>query len=207
MTLPNVTLLGNTYNEVSIFLTMSEISSNVKKYAIIVAVISLLCLFLSFTFSYYPFLNSKVGDDYLKVNMFGKGEAKTGTTTTELDKDIWDEWPSLAAWFTWIGFLVAFLAAVIYLVVYFDLFSHELLAGYNLSLGMMAGSAIAFLGMIWWFIGSKIIIFLKDTFWEFTEETEMSDTGFGAWFHLLFALVLMVFSHTLYTIERDLEFE
>ena len=63
---------------------------------------------------------------------------------------------------------------------------------------MMAGSAMSFLGMIWWMVGKK-------TF--FGTEVKMDDTGFGAWFHLILALVLMALSHTIYTIERDLDYE
>ncbi|MCG3219667.1 MAG: hypothetical protein KAR35_11680, partial [Candidatus Heimdallarchaeota archaeon] len=64
---------------------------------------------------------------------------------------------------------------------------------FNLSLGMMAGSVIAFLGMIWW-----MMIQLGDD-----QDLKLGDTGFGFWFHLLFALGLMALSHTIYTIERD----
>jgi len=174
---------------------MTEISSNVKKYALIIAIISLLCLVLSFTFGFYPFINAEDSGLSIKSNLFGKGEMEFGATTVEIDKDDWDSWPTLASWITWLGFLVAFLAAVVYYLVNTGLLSLEVLDGqnFNLSLGMMAGSAIAFLGMIWW-----VMIQTGDD-----QDLDLSDTGFGFWFHLLLALGIAALSHTIYTIERD----
>ncbi|MHA1910597.1 MAG: hypothetical protein ACTSYA_02775 [Candidatus Kariarchaeaceae archaeon] len=175
---------------------MSEISSNVKTYALIVAIIGLSCLILSFTFGFYPFLNAEESGVSFKANLFGKGEVEFGTFTIDIDADDWDAWSTPAAWVTWIGFLVAFLAAAVYYVVSTGMLSLEALEGqnFNLSLGMLGGSAIAFLGMVWWMMGTKTYS---------GSDVDLGDTGLGAWFHLILALGITAISYSVYTEERD----
>jgi len=158
---------------------MSEISANVKMYALIAGVIGLIAVILSFTFGMYPLIYDEEGSAELKINLFGKGEVTLdGDTLAELETDDWDSWPTAAAWIAWIGFLIVFIAGVVYFLVKSESITLEGQDA-NLALGILVGGVIALIGLVWWMFAEKIAP---------AGEYKMEDFGYGVWFHLLFAI-------------------
>ena len=158
---------------------MSEISANVKMYALIAGVIGLIAVILSFTFGMYPFVTTEELGAELSTNLFGKGEVTfDGNTLAEFDGDDWDSWPVAAAWIAWVGFLIVFIAGVVYFLVKSEIITLEGQDA-NLALGILVGGVIALIGLVWWMFGAKEYGGI---------EYKMEDFGYGVWLHLLFAI-------------------
>ncbi|MHA1910596.1 MAG: hypothetical protein ACTSYA_02770 [Candidatus Kariarchaeaceae archaeon] len=172
---------------------MSEISANVKMYALVAAIIGLLAIILSFTFGFYPFISTESFGAETTSNLFGKGEvALNGVTLAEFEADDWDSWPGAAAWIAWIGFLIVLIAGVIYFLVKSEIMALEGQDA-NLALGIMVGGVIALIGMIWWMIADKGASGL---------EYEIGDFGYGFWLHLIFAIGAGVLGYLIWSEEK-----